>query len=161
MIPAKRPFRTKALRDILCNPRISGERTYKGEIVAPAIWPAIISKEEGEAVRAVFKSRMRMEAPARTSLLIGLLVCGICGKKLISTSKEGNRRYICRKDLVSGHGCGGVYFTANRVEDFLANAVLTRLNSPEMERSLKQDKRNPKAFALHANLVHSILAISN
>ena len=103
-------------------------------------------------MRAVFTSRMRMESPARTSLLNGLLVCGICGKKLVSHNKKGNRRYICRKDTITGRGCGGIYITANRVEDFIANAVLTRLNSPEMERSLKQEKSNPKALALHAEL---------
>ena len=108
LTPAGRPFRAKALRDILNNPRMSGERAYKGEIVGAAKWPAIISKEEGEAVRAVFNSRRRLEAPARTSLLVGVLVCGLCGKKLVSHNKEGNRRYICRKDTITGRGCGGI-----------------------------------------------------
>lgn len=152
LTPAGKPFRAKALRDILNNPRISGQRAYKGEIVGSATWPPVISREEGEAIRAVFNRRKRLEAPARTSLLVGLLVCGICGKKLVSHNKEGNRRYICRKDTMTGRGCGGIYITANLVEEFIVNAVLTRLNSPEMERSLTQDKPNRKAIALHAEL---------
>ena len=134
------------------NPRISGERGYKGEIVGPAVWEGIITKEEGEAVRAILNSRKRLVAPARTSLLVGVLVCGVCGKKLISNNRGGVRRYICRKDTVTGRGCGGIYITAERVEDFIVEAVLTRLNSPEMERSLTQSKPNPKALALHAEL---------
>ena len=33
--------------DIVNNSRTSGERAYKGEIVAKALWPGIISKREG------------------------------------------------------------------------------------------------------------------
>lgn len=150
--PAGRPFRPKALRDILDNPRISGQRSYKGEIVAIAKWPGIITLEEGEAIRSIIKSRKRLEAPARTSLLIGLLVCGICGKKLVSHNREGVRRYICRKDPLMGLGCGGIYVSAHPLENFIVQAVLTRLNSPEMERSLTQAKPNPKALATHAEL---------
>lgn len=150
--PAERLFRAKALNDILKNPRNSGQRAYKGEIVAPAKWPAIITLEEGQAIQAKFNSRKRLEAPARSSLLISLLVCGICGKRLVSNNKEGNRRYICRKDTVTGRGCGGIYITANRVEDFIVEAVLTRLNSPEMERSLSQVKPNSKALAINSEL---------
>lgn len=152
LTPAGKPFRAKTLRDIINNPRISGERAYKGEIVATATWPAIISKEEGEAIRSVLNSRKRLEAPARTAVLVGLLVCGLCGKKLVSHNKEGRRRYICRKDTVTGRGCGGIYITANLVEDLIVEAVLTRLNSPEMERALAEQKPNPKALAIHAEL---------
>ena len=42
--------------------------------------------------------------------------------------------------------------TAVPLEDFIVDAVLTRLNSPEMDRSLKHEKANPKALALHAEL---------
>ena len=127
-------------------------RAYKGEIVALAKWPAIISIEEGEAVRTFLNSRKRLEAPARNNLLTGLLVCGICGKKLVSHNKDGYRRYICRKDVVTGRGCGGIFITTKPVEDFVVEAVLTRLNSPEMERSLTESKPNPKALALNAEL---------
>lgn len=149
---AERPFRGKALRDILINPRYSGQRAYKGEIVTLAQRPSIISLEEGEAVRAILNSRKWLDAPARTSLLVGLLVCGVCRKNLVTNNKEGYRRYICRKDTVSGRGCGGIYITARLVEDFVVEAVLTRLNSPEMERSLTESKPNPKALALNAEL---------
>ena len=120
--------------------------------MAIATWPAIISLEEEEAIRAFLNSRKRLDTPARTALLVGLLVCGICGKKLVSNNKEGRRRYMCRKDTVTGRGCGGIYITANLVEDFIVEAVLTRLNSPEMERSLTQTKPNPRALATHAEL---------
>jgi len=41
---------------------------------------------------------------------------------------------------------------ANPVEDFIVQAGLTRLNSPEMERSLMQTKPNPEALATYSGL---------
>jgi len=150
--PANKPFRTKALRDILFSARISGRRSYYGEIVAIAKWPAIISIEESDAIRAVFNSRTRLTPIARKNLLSGILICGECGKKLVSHNKEGRSRYICRKDAVSGIGCGGVFITGDLVEDFIVQAVLTRLNSPAVEASIKSAKANPKGLAIHKEL---------
>jgi len=150
--PAGKLFRAKTPCDILNNPRISGQRAYMGEIVVIAIWPAIVSLEEGEAIGAFLNIRKRLETPARTPLCVGILVCGICGKKLVPNNKEGRRRYMCRKDTVTGCGWGGIYITADLVENFIVETVLTRLNSPEMERSLIQAKPNPKALATHAEL---------
>ena len=76
----------------------------------------------------------------------------MCGKKLVTNIKDGYRRYICCKDPVTGRGYGGVFLTANPVGDFAVQAALTRLNSPEMERSLPQSKPNPKALALNSEL---------
>lgn len=120
--------------------------------MAVAKWPSIITLEEGEAVRAVLNSRRRLEAPARINLLTGLLVCGVCGKKLVTNNKDGFLKYICRKDTVTGRGCEGVYVTAEPVENFLVTAVLTRLNFPEMEKSLSQTKPNPKLLAVSTEL---------
>jgi len=71
---------------------------------------------------------------------------------LVTNNKDGYRRYICRKDTVSGRGCGGIFITSELVENFIVEAVLTRLNSPEMERSLASNKPNPKALAINAEL---------
>lgn len=42
--------------------------------------------------------------------------------------------------------------TDDLVEDFIAQAILTRLNSSDMERSLIQTKPNPKAQPTHTEL---------
>lgn len=152
LTPANKPFRAKALRDILVSARISGRRSYLGEIVAVAKWPAIITVEEGEAVKAVFNSRSKSGPVARKYLLTGILVCGECGKKLIPNSSEGRVRYICRKDPVSGIGCGGIFVTGRKVEDFVVDAVLTRLNSPELRSSLIAPTEKPHLAGVHGEL---------
>lgn len=40
-------------------------------------------------MRAALNSRKRLQAPARTPLLVGLLVCGVFGEKLITNNKGG------------------------------------------------------------------------
>jgi hypothetical protein len=120
--------------------------------VAVAKWPAIISIEESEAIKAVFKSRSKSGPVARKYLLTGILICGECGKKLIPNSSEGRSRYICRKDAVSGVGCGGIFITGRKVEDFVVDAVLTRLNSPELRDSLTAPSDKPHLANVHGEL---------
>lgn len=98
-----------------------------------------------QAIRAFLTSRKRLETPARTALMLGLLTCGIFGMKLVSNNKEGRRRYICRKDTVTGHACGGIYIISDLEEDFIVQAVRTRLNSQENERSFSQVKPDSRA----------------
>ena len=152
LTPAGNPFKVKALKDILKSARISGRREYYGEIVADAIWPAIISKDESDAIRAIFSSRAPKNYIARSYLLTGILICGLCGRKLISNRKSETKRYICRKDPVSGLGCGGIYITAHLVENFIAEAVLTRLNTPNLEKAIRDRKPNKYTLSAHREL---------
>src|SRR5215207_3507029 len=43
--PQGKPFRYHAARTILANPRNAGLRAYRGTIVGPAAWPAIVPEE--------------------------------------------------------------------------------------------------------------------
>jgi hypothetical protein len=152
LTPAGNPFKAKALRDILKSARISGRREYYGEIVADAIWPAIISKDESDAIRAIFANRAPKNKVARSYLLTGLLICGVCGRRLISNRKAESKRYICRKDPVSGLGCGGIYITADHVESFVSEAVLTRLNTPNLEKAIRERKPDSNTLSAHREL---------
>jgi len=149
---AGKPFRRKALQDILKNPRYAGKRAYYGVIVADAIWPAIISEQEFSAMKAMFDNRKRESPVARSFFLTGVVKCAECGKKLVSGKKGEVKRYRCMKDCVSGFGCGGVFITARNIEELVTDALLTRLNSPELDRSMKASKNNPNNLAIHAEL---------
>lgn len=152
LTPAGKPFKVKALKDVLMRARNCGLREYKGEIVAEAVWEPIISREEYDAIVAIFKARKLTGPVARSYLLTGIIRCGICGKKLISNRKDGAGRYLCRKDPVTGVGCGGIYVSKKQVEEFISAAVLTRLNSPEMERALADKSDNSQVLAIHTEL---------
>ncbi|HTR32552.1 MAG TPA: recombinase family protein, partial [Gaiellaceae bacterium] len=89
----------QSLRRTLANPRISGQRAHHGEIVAKAVWPGIISVEDGAKIRALLANpERRTNKTARRYLLGGLLVCGHCGERLIARPRTGGkRRYACAR----------------------------------------------------------------
>lgn len=50
-------FSYQGMRTMLMSARISGRKEHKGVIVGPATWPAIISPEKSDALRALLSTR--------------------------------------------------------------------------------------------------------
>lgn len=138
--PYGNEWRTTTLRHILRGGRIAGLRDHNGQVVGKAVWPGIITEEQRRRVLAVFEQRKRSGRRAVQSyLLTGLLRCGKCGGKLFSSPREGSRRYVC----VSGpdhRGCGGIHVTAEPLEALITEAVLFRLDTPQLGKALSGTK---------------------
>jgi hypothetical protein len=139
------PWTTTTLRAMLRSPRIAGLREHRGEIVGPAVWPAIITPEERDRVLARMASRAvsGRRAPRRY-LLSGLVRCGKCGHTLYSSARVekraggvtvATRRYVCLSGPDHG-GCGGIMVVAEPLEDLITAAVLYRLDTPELADAL-------------------------
>ena len=45
-------WQTSAVRQILCSGRIAGLREHHGQVIGPAVWPAIITPAERDSVLA-------------------------------------------------------------------------------------------------------------
>lgn len=132
----------QSLRRMLKSARISGQREHKGEIVAAAQWPGIISVEDGAAIRALLANpERRTNKAARRYLLGGMLVCSHCGERLVARSRSGGlRRYACAKGP-GFSGCGKTYINADQVEEFVTKAALLRMDSRELKRSQQRRQR--------------------
>jgi Site-specific recombinases, DNA invertase Pin homologs len=133
---AGKPWQTTTVRNMLASPRIAGLREHRGVVVGPAVWPAIISEEQHRRVRA----RMQQNAATgrrapRRYLLSGLLRCGKCGTTLFSAARETTRRYVCLSGPDHG-GCGKLTIVAAPVEALVMEAVLYRLDTPELADAL-------------------------
>lgn len=127
-----KPWRTTTVRQFLTNPRTWGRRVHQGKEIGPAIWEPIITPEQGERLRRILLDpARRTNRSARRYLLSGMLRCGKCGKPMYSAPKNGVRRYGCRMGP-DALGCGGVFINAARLEEFIVEAVLYRLDSPAM-----------------------------
>jgi DNA invertase Pin-like site-specific DNA recombinase len=123
-----------SLRRLLMGGRIAGLRYYQGELMGEAIWPAIIERTQHERLRAILGDpRRRTSKPtARTYLLTGFLVCGRCGESLVGGRRPDDvRTYVCRAQQ-RGTGCGGVRIVADPLEALIVEAVLQRLDSPQL-----------------------------
>jgi len=125
------------LKQLLMSARISGRREYGGEMF-PAVWPPIIPPEQSDRLRRLLGSRTHStaRAPRRYLLTGGLLRCGRCGAPMVARpTAQRVRRYVCAKGPGQG-GCGRMSATAEPIEHLVAEAVLLRLDTPEMAAAL-------------------------
>ncbi|WP_457950478.1 recombinase family protein [Pseudarthrobacter sp. alpha12b] len=143
------PWRADSVRAVLLNPRNIGKRAHNGEIVADAVWPAIVAPERFEAVVAILRNPARRSGkPGGRQLLSGLAVCGVCGATVHAggTTRPGVRNYRCSGS--SGH----LSRRAEPVEEYveaMAVAVLSRADASH----LVHDKSHPDLAALAAEAV--------
>ena len=132
------PWSMQVLRRMLLSARISGQREYKGEIVAKGDWEAIITPQETARVRAVLTGAARTTTRTVRRYLLsgGLLRCGLCDSILVARPRDnGTRRYVCARGPALP-GCGKTAIVSEPVETFVAEAVLYRLDSPELAATL-------------------------
>ena len=90
------------IKRLLVNPRYAGVRTYKGKIVGPGDWPAILDSDTHAGLVAVLRDPSRGTAVSWERKYLGSYryVCGICRapmKHAISTHSDGScyHRYTC------------------------------------------------------------------
>jgi site-specific DNA recombinase len=135
---------TVSVRRVLSKPRYVGIRTHLGAEY-PAIWPAIFDTETWERLQLTMRLRREHngdKAVARKFLLTGLVYCGKCGRPMNGSTQRDRaedplrRTYRCRKNVEPHRGCGGVRRNADALDDFITEAVLFRLDTPELGRLL-------------------------
>jgi DNA invertase Pin-like site-specific DNA recombinase len=136
---------SQTLRRLVMSGRISGQREHHGEIVSKAEWEAIISPAETQRLRAKLGDPdRRTNRSARRYLLARLLRCGHCGSPLYARPRDdGSRRYVCASGPGFG-GCGRLTIVADPLEQFIVEAVLHRLDSPELPQAVNGAAADPE-----------------
>ncbi|MFE6131949.1 recombinase family protein [Streptomyces sp. NPDC056437] len=167
--PAGKPWKAHGLRRLLASARISGRREHTpsdswegtrpllGEIVADAVWPAIVSHEDSDRVRRILADptrRERVEGTTRRSyLLSGVLRCGKpradgkpCGWRMNGRPRSGVPRYVC-PNTPGTDACAGTATNAERTDEHVRDMVLAALESPAfVERLRSQDDGGRELF---------------
>lgn len=126
-----------SFRDVLLRPRNAGIRTYNGEEVGPAQWPAIVARDRWEAMVAVLTDPRRKTTTGNRVRWLGsgLYVCGVCGlpSLRVSTAGGGSRSstrrppaYRCREP-----GAGHVVRAAAPLDELVVGTLLARLARPD------------------------------
>lgn len=151
--PTGGPWKSHPLRRMLRSARISGQREHRGEIVADATWPAIIPPEQTVQVRAVLSNPARRTSrTGRRYLLAGFLRCGKCGATMVSRPRaDGTRRYVCAKGPNTA-GCGRLTIVADPLEELVVEALLFRLDSPDLARAMAASASNGHAGDLQRDI---------
>lgn len=133
-----RPWTTQGLRSLLGNPRIAGLRSYRGEIIGEAAWPALVDRATWERLQATLPRGNARGRPA-TNLLTGLVVCGLCGAKLYVGRSGGYSKYKCQA-TPGTEGCGRLSITQGPTEEFVTHAVLAALDGPALAKRLSAEE---------------------
>jgi DNA invertase Pin-like site-specific DNA recombinase len=141
-----RTWKPITVRNLLAKKRYQGIIEYDG-VQYPACYEPVLDHETSEALNMVMQFRIGRPAGARY-LLTGLLHCGKCGTKLNGETKRDHKEaplrrvYVCRSqgDEQKKHGCGGVRRGALPLEHFIREAVIYRLETPELARLLQNDQ---------------------
>jgi len=128
------------MRRLLMSARLSGQREYRGEVVADAVWPAILSREQTAALQRLLGDPSRSTRRiARGYLLKGLLRCTDCNAALVARPRTGGDRcYVCASGARDARfaGCGKRRVLAEPVELFVMEAVFAALDSPWLGRAV-------------------------
>ena len=131
------PWRTTSLNTMLASARLAGLREHRdGTIVGTAVWKPIITAEQRDHVLALMEAKRRSgRRVPRRYLLSGLLRCGKCRNPLYSQARKSTRRYVCQSGPDHG-GCGRLTVVAAPLEELVADAVLLRLDTPDLAAAL-------------------------
>lgn len=126
------------VRRILTSARIAGRREHGG-LTYDAVWPAIVEPEELARVRARFAAPSNGRA-ARVNLLVGMVYCGRCSKRMgTSVSTRGDRVYRRYHCVADGGGCGNSV-TVIGVDKMVRNGIIVAAGS---ERRRKRSLLSP------------------
>jgi hypothetical protein len=138
---------------MLMSPRISGQREHLREIVAKGVWPAIITPRQTQQLQAKLRDpARRTNRASRRYLLTQLLRCSHCKAMLVARPRaDGKRRYVCASGPGFG-GCGKTTVIADPVEQFIAQAVLHRLETPRLHEARKRAPDDSKGAQWQAEI---------
>src|SRR5690625_2993687 len=116
------------VRLVLKNPRYAALRRYRGEIVGPGKWPAIIDEETYQAALAVFADPTRNKVTDRSIkwLLTQIAKCGRCGGPMATAHTQHKQRtYKCVQ-------YSELSVRADRIDHYVVELVVARLSQPDV-----------------------------
>lgn len=132
-----RNWSQQGLRHMLMSARIAGLREHHGQVVAEAVWPAIISGEEHKTLRRMLASNQRTPGSrVRQHYLSGFVWCSTCvkvGAKMRVCPQHGKLRYKC---TVDAGGCNGRVIGLAELEEFIDDLMIAKLSDPDTLREL-------------------------
>jgi DNA invertase Pin-like site-specific DNA recombinase len=131
-----RPFDANRVRQTLTNPFYAGLAVYRGEVVGPGRWPALVTPADFDRIRRRRAARghggkpgPRTGRPPEGYVLARVGACGVCGAPMDVVTvryvrKDGSRKrtYVCRAHRERPQDCAAAPLDATLVDRaFVAN----------------------------------------
>lgn len=145
----------RSFKDVMLRPRNAGLATYRGEIVGPASWPAILPEEQWRAVVALLTDPARRTTPVGAAvrwLGSGLYVCSTCHlpRLRVSTSGQKSPAYRCNARESLPQQTGHVSRAARPLDEYVERIIVERLTRPDAVELLAADQDGADTTAMHA-----------
>jgi site-specific DNA recombinase len=124
--PRSGTFSDGFLCRVLRNPRLAGDRAYKGEVVARGCYPAVLDRDTFDRLQLALAKPGRIGKPRRNHwrLATGFATCGLCGQTLNTFTHSGKRVYACPRVPT---GCSRVSVLAVEAEEWLLDRLAEHL----------------------------------
>jgi site-specific DNA recombinase len=120
-------WRPQGVKKMLVMPAIAGFNERKA-VLYPGQWPAILSRKQWDAARAVLLDPRRntrsFRQIAKRYPLGGLLFCGLCDRQLVSNPLRGVPSFICSP--TGRGGCGKIRIQSDNLERYLLERIAER-----------------------------------
>lgn len=132
------------------------------QMLLPAAWPALLERDEHDAVVALLSQPERDARTHRLGARVHLLSwgvgeCGVCGGHL-RVAVKGNVRYGVKRPLYLCEGKGCVGRDEERVDLFVSHVVVERLKRPDLADLLAADNKVEAAALKRVEGITSKLA---
>ena len=139
------PWTGRTLDKLLLSPRISGQMERNGTL-SPAAWPAIISPEEWEDVKALYRrnaEKNRYPGRDRKYLLTGIAKCWNCQSTMRVKPQSGEHR----KKTLFYHcpACRKCSRSVEHLDGYIVGRVLRLLRSQRFLAEMYQEAEQPEA----------------
>jgi DNA invertase Pin-like site-specific DNA recombinase len=160
-----RTWNGSTVRQVLIRARNAGLQTYHGNIMegVETAWPAIVTRDTYDAVCAMLADPKRHSGKrrARAHLLSGLAICGLCGRKMGTTTrstKTGAKRivYQCKNT-----GCMKIVRDLVRTDELVVDIVTRRLGRPDAAKVFAKPTVDTKALNAEASTYRALIAAAN
>lgn len=131
-IPAPRggKWLPNQVKRLVTNPRYIGQRVHQGVVVGEAVWAPILDERTyAECVRRMSDPRRHTVRDRSLKHLLSGIMLAPCGGRVRVLKNRGYLTYVCHEDY-----CVAVRTT--RVEEFVVDQVIERLEQPDMLRGM-------------------------
>jgi site-specific DNA recombinase len=135
-----KPWQVSIFRNMMMRGRIAGWREHKGELIAEAVWPGIISVDDLKRIRTLLRDPARVNGEEfkvrKYALTGGFSICGVCGAKLSARASTGRVPSMVCASGPPAYGCGKIRCQALPLEDYMLGLILGAVASGDLDRRL-------------------------
>ena len=131
-----RQWTSVRIRDLLISPHVAGLKVHRGQVVGKAAWEPILDEFTYRRLQQHLSGRT--SPPQSSSLLQGLLVCGVCGDGRLTHGVANTGKPIYRCARTPGRsGCDRCSIVAEPLEAFVTFAAINLLANGALAKTLQ------------------------